>query len=286
MKIAVTATGPDLDAKVDPRFGRCPYFLIVETDELSFEAVENPNLALGGGAGIQSARLMAEKGVKQVLTGNCGPNAYQTLLAAEIGVVVGCSGTVREVIEQYKAGHLTATAGPNVAGHFGISAPVPGPVGPQGAAGRAFSPGRGGGRGPGRGRGNPMQRGGGRGMGMGGGVQMPLPQGPAPTTQQPNTGSSKNRPDELTVLKQQAEQLIRQTERIHERISQLEGQASTNDIVATVDPHNCTGCGICVRVCPAGAIRLDGSVAVVEAATCTGCGLCVNECPNEAISMV
>jgi predicted Fe-Mo cluster-binding NifX family protein len=82
MKIAVTTSAPDLQAQIDPRFGRCPYFLIVETDDLSFEAVENPNLGLSSGAGIQSAQLLAERGVKQVLTGNCGPNAHSTLSAA------------------------------------------------------------------------------------------------------------------------------------------------------------------------------------------------------------
>ncbi len=108
MRIAITATGPDLEANVEPRFGRCPYFLVVETDDLSFEAIENPNLAMGGGAGIQSAQLMAEKGVKHVLTANCGPNANQTLNAASIAVSVGCSGAVREAIEQFKAGRFAA----------------------------------------------------------------------------------------------------------------------------------------------------------------------------------
>ena len=79
MKVAVTATGPSLDAALDPRFGRCPCFVLVETDDMTFETVENGNSSLGGGAGIQSARLMAQKGVKAVLTGNCGPNAHETL---------------------------------------------------------------------------------------------------------------------------------------------------------------------------------------------------------------
>ena len=74
MIIAVTATAPDLEAEIDPRFGRSPYFLIVNTDNLSCEAVENPNLKLTGGAGTQSASLMAKHGVTHVLTGNCGPN--------------------------------------------------------------------------------------------------------------------------------------------------------------------------------------------------------------------
>ena len=120
MNIAITATEPSLDAKVDPRFGRCPYFLIVDTDTLEFEAVENSNVMLGGGAGIQSAQLMGEKGVQFVLTGNCGPNAYQTLSAAGIGVIVGCGGSVADVVEQFKAGQLDAVGAPNVAAKFGL----------------------------------------------------------------------------------------------------------------------------------------------------------------------
>ena len=103
MKIVVTSTGPGLDAQIDPRFGRCQYFVFVETDDLSFEVVENPNIALGGGAGIQSAQVSAEKGGAVVLTGNCGPNAYQTLAAAGVQVIVRVSGSVREVVEQFKA---------------------------------------------------------------------------------------------------------------------------------------------------------------------------------------
>lgn len=72
MKIAITSIGPDLDAEVDPRFGRCQYFLIVELNDLSFEAIENPNIAIGGGAGIQSAQLIAEKGVKPSLPETAG----------------------------------------------------------------------------------------------------------------------------------------------------------------------------------------------------------------------
>ena len=109
-----------MDAAVDPRFGRCACFLIVETDDLTFEAVENPNVMLGGGAGIQSAQLMSEKGVRFVLTGNCGPNAYRTLSAAGIPVITGCSGPVRDVVAQFQAGGVSATGGPNVEGHFGM----------------------------------------------------------------------------------------------------------------------------------------------------------------------
>jgi predicted Fe-Mo cluster-binding NifX family protein len=122
MKIALTSNGSDLDAQVDPRFGRCPYFLIVETDTLAFEAIQNPNSARGGGAGIQSAQLLAEKDVKAVLTGSCGPNAFQTLQAAEVDVHTGVNGNVRTAIEDYKAGTLSTSAQANVGSHNGMIA--------------------------------------------------------------------------------------------------------------------------------------------------------------------
>ncbi len=121
MKIAVTSKGATLDDQVDPRFGRCANFVIVETDDMTFEAVENSNAAARGGAGIQSAQLVADKDARVVLTGNCGPNAFRTLEAAGIEVSVGVSGTVREAIEQYKAGKLPSTGEPSVESHAGMS---------------------------------------------------------------------------------------------------------------------------------------------------------------------
>lgn len=120
MKIAVTSTGTTLEAAVDPRFGRCSHFVLVDTNDMSVEAMENESGLLGGGAGIQSAQFMAQKGVGAILTGNCGPNAHQTLSAAGIEVFVGCSGTVAEAVERFKSGQLCAATAPNVASHAGM----------------------------------------------------------------------------------------------------------------------------------------------------------------------
>lgn len=244
MKIAVTATGASLDAQVDPRFGRCPYFLIIDTDTMAFEAIENPNLALGGGAGIQSGQLMAEKDVQFVLTGNCGPNAHRALSAAGIQIIVGCSGVVREVVEQFKAGGLAAAGAPNVASHFGMgmdsapSVPQDQPFAPQQAPmpGGAPGMGRGMGMGGGGGRGMGMGGGGGRGMGMGGGGRgmgrgmgmgagLAGPVGPGP--QQP-IAQNLSKEDELAMLKQQAEAMATQTRQIEERIRQLSDEDSNS----------------------------------------------------------
>jgi predicted Fe-Mo cluster-binding NifX family protein/NAD-dependent dihydropyrimidine dehydrogenase PreA subunit len=253
MKIAVTAKGKALDDQVDPRFGRCPYFLVVDTDTMDFEAIENSNAALGGGAGIQSGQLMAEHDVKCVLTGNCGPNAFQTLGAADIQVIVGVSGIVRQAVEQFKSGALSSTSDPNVASHFGMGAGDAGAANESsvqqsqvtggmamgkgirsadsGQVGGGMGQGMGGGRGMGRGGG--MGRGMGRGMGMGGGVtpQMALP-----------------------------------------------------GLVAVVDVEKCNACKLCQDVCPTGAITLNES-AQIDTAKCNGCSRCVAECPQSAISL-
>ncbi len=115
MKIAVSSTGPDLDSQVDPRFGRCRYFIIIDRETREFEAVQNPHVLTMGGAGIQSAQLVANKGAEVILTGNCGPNAFQTLSAVGVKVIVGIAGTVREAIERYKKGGLRPATQPSVA---------------------------------------------------------------------------------------------------------------------------------------------------------------------------
>ena len=120
MKIAVSAMGVTLDTEIDPRFGRCSYFIVVDPDTMNFEAINNSGFMSSGGAGISTAQLIAGKGVDVILTGNCGPNAYQVLSAAGIKVIVGVSGTVKDVIQSYKSGKLQASPQPNVAGHFGM----------------------------------------------------------------------------------------------------------------------------------------------------------------------
>jgi len=120
MKIAVTATKPDFSAQVDPRFGRSPYFIIVDSETMDFEAINNSSADAASGAGIQAAQLVANKGVKLILTGSCGPNAFQTFQAAGVEIIVGVSGSVKQAVQQYKSGNLNQTSQANVPPHFGM----------------------------------------------------------------------------------------------------------------------------------------------------------------------
>jgi len=153
MRIAVTAREPKLEAEVDPRFGRAEYFIIVETDSEDYEAIENPNVNSASGAGIQSAQLVVDKGVKALLTGSCGPKAYDVLKAAGVSVYVGTTGTVSEAIEGFKSGQLLPTDGPDVQAHTYDNKSGSGGKG-GGRGKRGDCAGRGAGRGGGRGAGS------------------------------------------------------------------------------------------------------------------------------------
>ena len=307
MKIAITSTGPDLSSKVETRFGRCAYFIILDTDTMEFEAIENPNIALGGGAGIQSAQMMAEKGVQSVLTGNCGPNAFQVFGAAEIQVITGVSGLVRDAVEQFKTGAFSGATSPNVASHFGMGTGVnqtEQPYDPLGTGGDIMQRGMGGGQGMGMGggrgmgRGQGMGMGGGRGMGrgqgmgggMGRGMAAGMPGGfqPAPpispNTQQPAT-APVNREQELAMLKDQARAMEAQLNEINANINDLEKVRKDLGLIAYIEAEKCNGCSRCLPACPTAAIALVDNVAQVDTAKCTGCGQCVVECQNNAISL-
>jgi len=143
VKVAICSQGPDLGSEVDPRFGRCPYFIVVDPDTREFEAVENPNVDAAHGAGTQAAQLVGGCGVGAVLAGNVGPNPVRALGAAGIDIYVGISGTVEQALNDYLEGKLSKASAPTVGSHFGTGRGMGRGPGGGGSAGR-------GGRGSGR----------------------------------------------------------------------------------------------------------------------------------------
>lgn len=195
MRIVVSAQGDTLDAPASPVFGRCPTYLFVDSDTMQFEAVPNPAMSQGGGAGIQAAQFVVERGAQAVLTGNLGPNAFDVLEAAGVPGYLVPEGTVRQTVEAFKAGRVRPMSSANVGAHAGMG----------GGAGL------GAGRGMGRGLGRGMGRGAGRGMGS-------LPQ-PAGAPQPAAVGA---REAELAQLRETLTGLRRQLAETMERIAQLE----------------------------------------------------------------
>lgn len=209
MKIAISTTAPGLDADVEPRFGRCQYFVIVDPETMEFEAVENTNAMAASGAGISTAQVIVNKGVQAVLTGNCGPNAFGVLNAAGINVITGVSGKVRDAVQDYKAGKYGTSSQPNVSGHFGSGG------GSGMGGGMGGGRGMGGGMGRGRGMGGGMGRG--RGMGMGPGMGT----GPGMIQQTGPAFPSQSREADIEELKAQSQMLTQQLAEIQRRIDEL-----------------------------------------------------------------
>lgn len=118
MNIILTAATPAIDALIDPRFGRCAYLIVVNLDTLEWEAHANPGVGASGGAGTQAAQFVAQHKVEAVISGDFGPNAFNALQAAGISMYLyGSSQTVKQAIEQFKAGQLTHVGAPTGPGH-------------------------------------------------------------------------------------------------------------------------------------------------------------------------
>ncbi len=184
MKVCVTAVGSGLDAQVDPRFGRAAYFVFVDTETMKGDSMANPNVAAMGGAGIQSAQVVAER-AQVIITGYLGPNAASALAAAGVQVILGVQGmTVSEAVEAFKAGSLQPSA-PQATGptHMGVMG------------------------GPGMGRGM------GRGMGMGrmGGFGA-----------MPSSPGFESREGEVAALREEMEFIKGRLEYINRRLQELE----------------------------------------------------------------
>ena len=120
MKICISSTKNDLEASVNPRFGRCQYFLFVDTETMHFEAVRESRFYRRRGAGIQAAQAVVNKGANVVLTGDVGPNAFQALQAGGIKIVTGAQGLVKDVIERFNKGELGYAGAPSVESHAGM----------------------------------------------------------------------------------------------------------------------------------------------------------------------
>ena len=112
MKIAVTSTGPGLDSSVDPRFGRCAYFIMVDTESGVVAATANPFLDDASGAGTQAAQWVLEQGTEVLMTGNCGPKAAAVLADAEICVIEGVFGNVGAVTSSVQGASARGTSVP------------------------------------------------------------------------------------------------------------------------------------------------------------------------------
>ncbi len=121
MKLAVCAKGEGLNAEVEQRFGRCPFFVVVDTEKSEvIESISNENAQAAGGAGPQAAQLLAGRNIEAVVLGNVGPNAIEALKAARVKVYSGVTGTVEETLKKFLEGSLKLVAEATVSSHSGM----------------------------------------------------------------------------------------------------------------------------------------------------------------------
>ncbi len=119
MKIAITTTGDDLNAPIDPRFGRAKKFLIYDTETKEYTVIDNTqNLNLPQGAGLQAAQTVASNGAKAVITGHVGPKAFNVLSSTKIEIYLTNASTVKEAIDAYEKGELTPAKTFDKEGHW------------------------------------------------------------------------------------------------------------------------------------------------------------------------
>jgi len=108
MKIAISSTGKTLESEIDPRFGRCTYFLIVKIEDKKIKEVkviENTAKAQLGGAGITAGEIVANQKVDSIITTNLGPRAFSVFEQFGIKIYSG-KGKIKQVISEFIKGNL------------------------------------------------------------------------------------------------------------------------------------------------------------------------------------
>lgn len=120
MKVLITVTTPNIEAALDPRFGRAAYFLLVDSETLAWDVQPNPAVHASGGAGIKAAQFAVDSGCDVVISGDCGPNAFDVLDAAGVSMFLfGTAESVQQAIDGLKAGKLEKLGSPSSPGHHG-----------------------------------------------------------------------------------------------------------------------------------------------------------------------
>jgi predicted Fe-Mo cluster-binding NifX family protein len=119
MKLAITSRGPDLDAELDPRFGRARFFIVIDNGSSLCTAYDNRrNVDMVGRAGVSAARDMVRLGVDALITEKVGPRTFATLQTGGIEVYVGASGQVTDAVAQFQRGELERISEPTVEEHW------------------------------------------------------------------------------------------------------------------------------------------------------------------------
>jgi predicted Fe-Mo cluster-binding NifX family protein len=126
MKVAVSAQRGEMEALVDPRFGRAVWFVVKDMATEEWIPLDNSENAEHGGGGGLAATQLAGRGVGAVITGNVGVAALRLLDAAGVRVFRADNGvTVRDALEAMARGDLPTVTSPTISGPWSRPTAIP-----------------------------------------------------------------------------------------------------------------------------------------------------------------
>jgi predicted Fe-Mo cluster-binding NifX family protein len=102
MKICITTTGKNLNSSIDQVFGRCSYFLLVDSKTQEFKAITNKAKESERGAGIAASQTVVDLKAEAVICNKIGPNAQMVLEKSGIKIISGISGTAKDALSKFK----------------------------------------------------------------------------------------------------------------------------------------------------------------------------------------
>jgi len=103
MKIAISSQSNSIESNVDPRFGRCPFFAIYDTESSNLEFLVNPGKAAEGGAGPVATSFVANQKAEKVFSGAFGAKIKSLFDELKIQmIVVPTETTIKDIIEKLK----------------------------------------------------------------------------------------------------------------------------------------------------------------------------------------
>lgn len=107
MKIAISSNSGNFNTQFSTRFGRCEFFVFIDTETKAWEAKPNPAVDAQGGAGAQVVQYLSKNNIEATITGRYGPTAFSALQAAGIQTFLAEEGTPEELLDKFLDGKLS-----------------------------------------------------------------------------------------------------------------------------------------------------------------------------------
>jgi predicted Fe-Mo cluster-binding NifX family protein len=104
-----TAQDQNLESSKDERFGRCPWFIKMDTVSNQWEAFPNPGVGHSSGAGVAAAQFVIDQKAEAVISGDFGPHAADAFRAASISMFLYSKDIVniQQAVDSFKQEKLS-----------------------------------------------------------------------------------------------------------------------------------------------------------------------------------